>query len=378
MEMVAPALDSNPRRMKHFLNLFRFQKTIGFKTGLFSYKDGTDNTKPMWNCKKLAKFVAISIMWPSLISALSLNIALIDQLQQYALKPDNEKEKFGLDQKLPDKWIHDDKLITLLRAGCTEDVKDSKTKDEYSLLNLNFSKLLQISPAVSTLPSPKPPVSSSETPVSSSETFLSPPNNLTKDELVAWVSRQKHKLKKTNLEGVDLQGVDLQMAHLEEANLKEANLEGADISTAFLNKINLQGANLTKANLGDSNLRGANLQNAILQRANARYSNLVETDLRNADLQGARFPNANLQGANLEEANLKEANLEEASLEEANLQGANLQGANLQGANLQEANLQEAHNLSIDQLSKVKTLYNAKLDEELLKLLKEKYPILFV
>jgi hypothetical protein len=34
-------------------------------------------------------------------------------------------------------------------------------------------------------------------------------------------------------------------------------------------------------------------------------------------------------------------------------------------------------NLTIDQLSKVKTLYNAKLDKELEKPLREKYPDLF-
>jgi len=33
--------------------------------------------------------------------------------------------------------------------------------------------------------------------------------------------------------------------------------------------------------------------------------------------------------------------------------------------------------LSVDQLSKVKTLYNAKLDEEIAQMLKEKHPNLF-
>ena len=68
---------------------------------------------------------------------------------------------------------------------------------------------------------------------------------------------------------------------------------------------------------------------------------------------------------------------ERKDLQGANLQGANLQGANLYGADLQEANLIGAHHLSLEQLSKVKTLYNAKLDEELLITLKEKYPALF-
>uniref|UniRef100_UPI003741F970 pentapeptide repeat-containing protein n=1 Tax=Methanosarcina mazei TaxID=2209 RepID=UPI003741F970 len=61
----------------------------------------------------------------------------------------------------------------------------------------------------------------------------------------------------------------------------------------------------------------------------------------------------------------------------ANLQEANLKGANLEGANLEGANLEGAQHLSLDQLSTVKTLRNAKLDNELLTTLKKKYPALF-
>ena len=71
--------------------------------------------------------------------------------------------------------------------------------------------------------------------------------------------------------------------------------------------------------------------------------------------------------SDLEEANLKAANLEKPNLEKASLEGANLEGANLEGA----------RNLSFDQLSRVKTLYDTKLDEELLIPLKKKYPALF-
>ena len=80
------------------------------------------------------------------------------------------------------------------------------------------------------------------------------------------------------------------------------------------------------------------------------------------DLQGA-----NLQGANLQGANLQGANLQGADLEKANLRGADLEGANLKGAK----------NLTINQLSIVKTLYDTKLSEELLIPLKKKYPDLF-
>jgi len=70
------------------------------------------------------------------------------------------------------------------------------------------------------------------------------------------------------------------------------------------------------------------------------------------------------------------------AFERKDLRGADLQGYDFQEADLIEANLEsaflgEAYGLSLDQLSKVKTLYDTKLDEKLLIQLKEKYPILF-
>jgi uncharacterized protein YjbI with pentapeptide repeats len=53
------------------------------------------------------------------------------------------------------------------------------------------------------------------------------------------------------------------------------------------------------------------------------------------------------------------------------LQGAHLQGANLERLTLKEAKLEEAQYLSIDELSNIKPLYDAKLDKELLLSLKE-------
>jgi formylglycine-generating enzyme required for sulfatase activity len=138
LEMVAPALDRNPRRMKQFINQFRFQRTIGKRVGLFSYNKDTD-PENMWNCKKLAKFVAISMKWPSLILALSSKSKLLDQLQEYALKPKNETKSL-------EKWTKDEKLISLLRYGCEEN--NPLKKQDYTLSGLDFEKLLQISPEV--------------------------------------------------------------------------------------------------------------------------------------------------------------------------------------------------------------------------------------
>jgi len=153
VKMVSPILDRNPRRMKQFSNLFRFQKMIGSMTGLFSYDPGTASEN-MWNCRKLAKFVVISMRWPSLVTALGSNKMLLDQLQEYALKLANEDKKHEYALKLVnedknlEKWIKDERLIGLLRYGCMEGGDVSQNVSEYTLLGLDFSKLLQISPEV--------------------------------------------------------------------------------------------------------------------------------------------------------------------------------------------------------------------------------------
>jgi len=135
----------------------------------------------------------------------------------------------------------------------------------------------------------------------------------------------------------ELQVLDVKLEDFEEANLDGANFEGA----------NFEGTDFKKANLEEADLEG---------------TDLVGTNFEGTDLVGA-----NLEGTNLEGANLKKANLKRANLKKANLKGADFEGANLKGVN----------ELTIDQLSKVKTLYNTKLDDKLLIPLKEKYPALF-
>ena len=80
---------------------------------------------------------------------------------------------------------------------------------------------------------------------------------------------------------------------------------------------------------------------------------------------------------NLEMAYLQGADLKDAHLEGACLKGAHLEEADLTGTNFEGADLKQAKDLTIDQLSKVKTLYKAELDESLHSVLIEKYPALF-
>ena len=95
-------------------------------------------------------------------------------------------------------------------------------------------------------------------------------------------------------------------------------------------------------------------------------------DAKFEDFEEANLDGANFEGANLEGIDFKKANLEEADLERTDLVGTNLEGTDLKGASLKGAS-----NLTIEQLSTVKTLYNAKLDEQLLIPLKKNYPNLF-
>jgi uncharacterized protein YjbI with pentapeptide repeats len=86
----------------------------------------------------------------------------------------------------------------------------------------------------------------------------------------------------------------------------------------------------------------------------------------------------NFKGVDLRKANLKWTDLRKSSLVEANFQGidiikANLAGANLHRVDLTETNLREAHHLTLNQLSKVKTFHDAKLDKKLLNSLKKKH-----
>ena len=224
-------------------------------------------------------------------------------------------------------------------------------------------------------------------------------------------------LKEANLEGANLKGANFEGAHLEGANFERANLEGAYLKKADLREANLKGANFEYAHLEGANFEGAYfteinfdddsiIKEAHFKGAHLEGTHLKKADLREANLKEAHFEDAHLEGAHLEGANLKEAHLcnanlkgaslnrvphlclEGANLERVYLWGADLTGANLEGVNIKGADFEGAilegadftevdfeednianssfpelynkHNLTIDQLSKVKSLYGAK------------------
>ena len=120
------------------------------------------------------------------------------------------------------------------------------------------------------------------------------------------------------------------------------------------------------ADLSEAHLEGAILESTILKRADLRGSHLQGADISRGNLEGADLGplyenNKIINITNLEGATLKNANLENADLGSANLENAFLYTANLKGANLKGT-----QNLMVEQLCSAKTLYQTKMDIELL------------
>jgi uncharacterized protein YjbI with pentapeptide repeats len=188
-------------------------------------------------------------------------------------------------------------------------------------------------------------------------------------------------VKGANLRGANLNNADMRYSFLAKADLRGSHLQKAKLDGAKLQKADLRWAELQKATLTRANLKGADLRWVKLQNANLEIANLQEANLNYANLQQAILLNSNLQQADLVNSNLQQAELRGANLQKARLWNANLQEVDLKDTNLQEADLMYANlvgsiNLTIEQLSKVKTLYQANLDPNLLKQVKECCPYL--
>lgn len=173
-------------------------------------------------------------------------------------------------------------------------------------------------------------------------------------EHMKWLKSKGKEGKRADLHFSNLKEVTLKKAVLSFANMQQSNLFGVNLQQANLIRTNLKKSYLSQADLKKANLYRANLESAKLTGSNFRNSNLTETNLKNSDCKGADF--------------------EGTILEKASLQGADLLSAFFEEADLRDANLTGAKNLNIKQLSGAKTLYQAKLDPELMKKVKKSYP----
>ena len=150
-EMVASAMDYNPRRLKQFANFFRLRAYIASDTGLFDEVYDTSNdavTNAPLTLEQLGKFTAISLKWPLLITDLENHPNLLANLEDYgrnhrlrAWQPDSLQPRKNLSlDNLIDYWSRRQKLRELL---C---YVGEKPAENYSFADLEVAKLLQVSP----------------------------------------------------------------------------------------------------------------------------------------------------------------------------------------------------------------------------------------
>ncbi|RAW01677.1 pentapeptide repeat-containing protein [Pseudochryseolinea flava] len=156
--------------------------------------------------------------------------------------------------------------------------------------------------------------------------------------------------------------------------IHEINLVNCYLPRTNLNYVNLAASNMNSANISQSSLIESNLENARLNQTNFENSNLNQANLQSAYASGANFKDAFLIKAQFENAFLIKANFSNAFLMEANLQNCYLMGADFENASLYKADLRGAKGLTVEQLSKVKTLYLAKFDDEILEQIRTALP----
>lgn len=146
----------------------------------------------------------------------------------------------------------------------------------------------------------------------------------------------------------------------------DINLVNCFLSRTNLNYVNLSGSNLNSANLSQSSMVEANLENTRMNQTNFENSNLNQANLKGSYASGANFKDAFLIKAQFENAFLIKSNFSNSYLMEANMRNCYLMGADFENASLYKADLRGAKGLTIEQLSKAKTLYLAQFDDELL------------
>lgn len=154
----------------------------------------------------------------------------------------------------------------------------------------------------------------------------------------------------------------------------EINLVNCYLAKTNLSYVNLRGSNLNSANLTNSSLIETNLENTRLNQTNLENSNLNQANLKGAYASGANFKDTFLIKAQFEGAFLIKTSFRNAFLMEANLQNSYLMGADFENASLYKADLRGAKGLTLEQLTKAKTLYLAKFDVEILEQINTNLP----
>jgi uncharacterized protein YjbI with pentapeptide repeats len=182
------------------------------------------------------------------------------------------------------------------------------------------------------------------------------------DDFRMWQSeeaafRNVGNIKRLNRHGIN--NIDLVGSYLVKTNLSKAELAGSNLNTA----------DMTNSMLIGTNFHSSRLNQTIFENSNLNHANLESTFA-----SGANFKDAFLIKANFKNAFLIKTNFKNSYLMEADLSGCALAEANFEDANLYKADLRKAQGLTVEQLSKAKSLYLAEFDPEIREALQEEIP----
>ncbi|MBN2737770.1 MAG: pentapeptide repeat-containing protein [Spirochaetales bacterium] len=191
-------------------------------------------------------------------------------------------------------------------------------------------------------------------------------------------------------------------AHIRWVDFSGLNLEGAVFNKALFEQVDFKNCNLQHASFREVTLFAPDFTNCNFYRADFSYTVMPEVifslskkhrfknsrsaRLHHCDFQFAQmdkgcfckcdvsfslFYSASLKDVDFSYADLSHCDFRSTCLMNADFKGADMNQAHLEGADLTGANLKQAENLEIWQLEKVKSLYQASLDDEMILKLKE-------
>jgi len=157
-----------------------------------------------------------------------------------------------------------------------------------------------------------------------------------------------------------------------------------DVFSLNLSKCYISNIKLKKAKFIDCQVMGA-----VLSNSNFEHSTFTESDFQGAFCEGTTFKscifekcnlrllkctNANMSSMHIYDCNLEIADLTNANLKYSIIKNCNLKKVNFSGCNLERANLIGCKNIHVSDLIECQSLKYAKLDAEIIDLIKQQCP----
>lgn len=168
------------------------------------------------------------------------------------------------------------------------------------------------------------------------------------------------------------------------ANINRLNRCGhykIDLSKCHLEGGFLKGVHLIESLFMGSNLKHVNLRNAILngsdfKGASMEYAQLPGVSAIGVKMRYIKCEKTNFQGANLGSSDFRNADLVNSDFKSTILKNSDFAGAKFDDSSLERANLLGAKNIDVSSLIKCKTLKYAKIDPDLIEIIKQINPAL--